>query len=206
MNVQQEMDKAVSFFHEQVRCLRLGSITPALVDTVKVQAYGNQTPIKHVANCQKVQSGISVEPFDQQLVGPICTALKSAGFNAYQFSKACVMVSVPPPSIEERTKVHKRIRELCEEAKVAIRQVRKRWKKITDDEDALQRATDAALAEVDQLASCVLRQSGNPVRGDSGSCVPIRHRAQGGQPVPQESRSADFDASAVCGDAQHDCA
>jgi ribosome recycling factor len=147
------MEKAVSFFYDQVRCLRLGTISTALVETVKAQCYGNQTPLKHIANCQKVQNGISVEPFDPSLVGPICVALKAAGFNAYQFSKACVMVSVPPPSGDERQRVHKRIRELGEEAKIAVRQVRQKYKKQCDKEEhgKLQRVTDEFVAQVDKI-------------------------------------------------------
>ena len=153
MNIREEMEKSVDFLHEQVRCLRLGSITTALVDTIKVACYGNQMPIKHIANCQKVQSGISVEPFDPQLVGPTCAALKAAGLNAYQFSKTCVMVSSPPPSGEDRERVHKRIRELGEEAKIAIRQVRQKHKKKLEKDDLpdLQKATDEAISLVEQI-------------------------------------------------------
>lgn len=149
------MEKAVSFFYEQVRCLRLGTVSTSLVETVKVQCYGNQTLLKHIANCQKTQTGISVEPFDPSLVGPVCVALKAAGFNAYQFSKACVMVSVPPPSGEERQRVHKRIRELGEEAKIAVRQVRQKHKKQCDKEEhgQIQKVTDGFVAEIDRIVA-----------------------------------------------------
>lgn len=147
------MDKAVDFFHEQVRFLRLGTVTTQLVETIKVACYGNQMPIKHIATCQKVQSGISVEPHDPNLVGPTCTALKAAGFNAYQFSKTTVLVSVPPPSGEERERVHKRVRELGEEAKIAVRQVRQKYKKKLekDDLDDLQKATDEAVGLIEEI-------------------------------------------------------
>src|SRR5687767_5120738 len=103
------MQKAISFLQDQVRGLRTGGVTTQLIDTIKVTIFGQQTPIKHVASTSKVQNGISVTPYDPQMVGPICTTLKAAGFNSYPFSKTSVIVSVPPPSGEEKERVCKRI-------------------------------------------------------------------------------------------------
>lgn len=160
----QALQKPIDHFHEQTRCIRSGGITPQLVDTVKVVYHGQPTPIKHLARTTKVASGISVEPYDANLVKATCKALTEAGFQAYVFSKTAVAVSVPPPSGEDRDKVHKRIRELAEEARVAVRQTRKSLKKqveqsgLPDDQQAkllkqLQQVTDEAVQLIDKMAA-----------------------------------------------------
>lgn len=165
-----EMQKPVDYFWEQVRCLRSGGIQPSLIDTIKVSFYGQDTPLKHLAHTSKVSNGISVKPHDPNLVNTACKALKDAGFNAYVFSKEAVMVSVPPPSGEDKEQMRKRVRELGEEARVAIRQIRKNFKRKIDEKNQhdpgkgglsinqreglmkkLQEATDKAVAEVDEI-------------------------------------------------------
>lgn len=165
-----EMQKPVDYFWEQVRCLRSGGIQPSLIDTIKVSYYGQDTPLKHLAQTVKVPNGISVQPHEPSLVNQTCKALKDAGFNAYVFSKTAVMVSVPPPSGEDREQMRKRVRELGEEARIAIRQIRKKFKRKIDEKSLhdtppqgfsinqreglmkkLQEATDKAVAEIDEI-------------------------------------------------------
>ena len=115
--LREKMDKSVAVFYEQVKGLRHGTVTPSLIDTVKINYHGQQTPLKHLAMTSKIDSGISVVPYEESLVGQTANALKGAGFNAYPFSKTTVIVSVPPPTLDERERVNKRIRRLGEEAK-----------------------------------------------------------------------------------------
>ncbi len=152
--LREKMKKSVDAFYEQVKGLRYGTVTPSLVDTVKVKVYGQQTPIRHLAATSKIDSGVSVVPYDSSLVGQVSNALKSAGFNAYTFSKTTVMVSVPPPSGEEKERVKKRIRELGEDAKVSIRNIRKKAKKEIGESlslTTLQAITDEYIGEIDEL-------------------------------------------------------
>jgi ribosome recycling factor len=150
-----KMNKSIDYFREQVKGLRYGTVTPSLVDTVKVPSHGQMMPLKHLAASSKIKSGISIEPYEPGLVGPVSNALKKAGFNAYVFSKTTVMVSVPPPCGVEKDRIRKRIKVLGDEAKVSVRNLRKKAKKEIEQENysikALQSVTDEMTAEIDEI-------------------------------------------------------
>jgi ribosome recycling factor len=144
------MEKVVNFFQEQIRFIRLGTVTSALIETIKVSCYTSLVPIKNIAQCFKTANSVTIQPYDLQLVSAICIALKAAGLDAYLSSKGCVTVNIPLPTGEERERVKKHIAKLAEEAKVAIRQIRKKLKtKI--DADKLQEETDRAINQIERL-------------------------------------------------------
>lgn len=164
------MDAAVRNFEESIVGIRLGQVSPSLIDTFKVNAYGQQTPIKHVASSGVEGGGIRVRPHDPSLAPVIRDALTGAGFNAYLFDKNCVAVSVPPASGDEREKVKTRVRGLAEDAKVAVRNVRKAARQGLDKalsqnekkgaENRIQEATDHAVAEIDKIVAAKLKAIG----------------------------------------------
>lgn len=154
------MQKAVETFKSHLIGFRDDAISPALVDSIKLQHLGQMTPIKHVAYAAPVKGGVSVVPFDPIMVGQIAKVLKDAGLNAYVFSKTTVMVNVPPPSGEERQKANVRIKQLGEEARVAIRNIRKQLMKEvaslakdekTRKEKEIQKITDFYIAQIDEI-------------------------------------------------------
>lgn len=155
------MEKAVTYFSDQIVGIRWGIVTSGLVDTIKVLYHGQPTPIKHLAHTTKQDNRISVTPHEPMLVGSIEKALKAAGLNAYTFSKTMVVVSTPPPSGEERQRVISHVRKLAEEAKVAVRNIRKKTKQkfpplskseLQKMEKQLQELTDQYVAEITKLA------------------------------------------------------
>lgn len=157
------MAKTVDLFYESIRCIRIGGITSALVDTVKVEAYGQLMPIQHLA----LTSGggtkpISVRPHDPTLVSTIAKVLEKQGFNAYVYSKDTVYVSVPPPSGEDKEKTRQHIRKLGEDAKVSIRNIRKHCRngleasskdELKTLERQLQDKTDEAIDMISEIVS-----------------------------------------------------
>jgi ribosome recycling factor len=144
------MLKAVEHLEEQLIGIRWGTVTSGLVDTVRVSCYSGITELKHLASTQGDAKRIQVMPYDPNLIGPINTALKEAGFDSYVFSKNSVVVNVPQRCGEEKEKIIKRIRKLGEEAKISVRNIRKKARKEHDDDD-VQKMTDFAVAEIDLL-------------------------------------------------------
>lgn len=158
------MDKAVEFFADQLLGIRSGTVTPALVDSVKVNCYGSQLPIKHIALAVMNQGRLTISPHDLSLMSAINLALQKNGFNSYIFSKTQVVVSVPPPSGEEKQRVEQHIRKLAEEAKISIRNIRKKERqKLTKEETQvldreLQALTDSKIKEVEEYAEYKLNK------------------------------------------------
>jgi len=151
------MQKTIENLSDSIVGIRLGTISASVVDTIKVPYHGTMTPIKHLAQTAPGQGGIQIDPFDPSMTNTIANVLASSGMNAYAFSKTRVVVSVPPPCGEEKQKVFSHLKKLAEEAKIAIRNIRKnhRQKLSKDDQKELdkeiQKVTDDHISEVDSI-------------------------------------------------------
>ena len=128
--VNSKMNKAIDHFEDQLLGItKLGGVRPTtLIDTIRVSCYGQKTPIKHLAITSSIKNGVSIEPHDPSILKSIEKGCKDAGYNAYVFSKTTVMVSIPPPSGEDREQAKLRIKRIGEETKVSIRNIRKKAK------------------------------------------------------------------------------
>lgn len=149
------MQKTVELLQNSILGIRLGNISPAVIDTVKISYYGSLTPIGHLATTQKSGNMICVSPYDTSLLGAICKALNEAGFSSYIFSKTAVAVSIPKPTVEEKHKIWKHLDKLGEEAKVAIRNIRKkrRQSSVVVDDKEIQKETDKHIDEINRIIS-----------------------------------------------------
>ncbi len=160
------MDKTVQMFSNQLFGIRVGIISPQVIDTVKVEYHGQKVPIGHVAGFKCDKQRICIEPYDTQLLGPIVSACKASGFNAYIFSKTQAVVSYNALSGKEREKVINQVRHLAEEARVAVRNIRKKARqaqekdhkhlKISKDEitsidKPLQKLTDDSIGRINSI-------------------------------------------------------
>lgn len=145
------MQKSYDYFVEQLQSIRSGFISVGLIDTVKVLYHGQRVPISQIAFSVPKQTQICITPHESALLVPIADALKESGFNAYPFSKTSVVVSCPRPSTDQREKVIVQIKKLAEDARVAIRGVRKKMRKDKDLDKPLQILTDKYIGKVDLL-------------------------------------------------------
>jgi ribosome recycling factor len=149
------MRKTVDLFKSQLVGLE-DNVNDVLVAAVKVNYNHQLTPLQHLSLIDQRDRRISITPYDPTMVGAIEEELKRQGFNAYKFSKTTVVVNIPMASGEARQKVVSQMKKLGEEAKVAIRNIRKKFRKKNKDEDhdkRLQEATNAAIKEIDELCS-----------------------------------------------------
>jgi len=149
-----QMEKTINNLSDSIVGIRGGMISAAVIDTVKVSCYGQQTPIKHVATTGRVGDSIYVEPYDASHTNHIAKCLVEAGFSAYAFSKTRVLVSVPPPSGDQKRETIARLKKLAEEAKIAIRNIRKKFRQKQDSKDLdveIQKSTDSYIAEIDDI-------------------------------------------------------
>lgn len=153
-------EKTLQNLEESIRGIRLGMITPSFIDTFKVPYYGTETPIKHLASTTSQNGLVLVRPHDPVILGTIQNVLKGAGLNAYLFSKQVVAVSVPPICGEERERVKIRVKKLGEDAKIAIRSLRKSERKsdksLSEDQrrasdKEIQEITDLYISEIDRV-------------------------------------------------------
>lgn len=134
LDVEERMEKAVAVLKSALAGIRTGRANPGLVDSVRVEAYGSQVPIKQLASVGAPEPNqIVIRPYDPGTIKDIEKAILAAdlGFNPQNDGKVIRLV-VPPLSGEMRRKMVGRVKELAEEAKVAIRNVRRDGNKAAD--------------------------------------------------------------------------
>src|SRR5258708_36337662 len=131
---EERMEKAINVFKDELRGLRTGRATPALVDSIRVEYYGSPTPLKQMAQISTPDpQQIVIRPFDQSVLKDIEKAIRSSdlGMSPNNDGKM-IRLTVPPMSGDQRQKMVARIKKSSEEAKVACRNVRRDGNKSFD--------------------------------------------------------------------------
>lgn len=143
-DAEERMDKAIQVLRNALSGIRTGRASPGLVDTLRVEVYGSPTPIKQLASIGAPEpTQIVIRPYDPSTIKDIERAIIASdlGFNP-QNDGRLIRINVPPLSTETRRKLVARIKELSEEAKVSIRNVRRDANKAAD-----QAEKDKAMSE-----------------------------------------------------------
>lgn len=136
LDAEERMEKAVEVYKKNLAGIRTGRANPGLVDSLKVDAYGSSTPIKQLASVGAPEpTQIVIRPYDASTIKDIEKAIvaEDLGLNPQNDGKLIRLV-IPPLSTENRRKLVGRVKELCEEAKVAIRNIRRDANKHADQE------------------------------------------------------------------------
>ncbi|MEZ6065952.1 MAG: ribosome recycling factor [Planctomycetaceae bacterium] len=134
LDAEERMDKAVSYFHDQLSGIRTGRANPGLVDSIKVDYYGSPTPLKQLAQISVPEpQQIVIRPFDAGVLGDIAKAIQSSDAGLAPNSDGrLIRLNVPPLSTERRREMATRINKFAEEARVAIRNIRRDANKHAD--------------------------------------------------------------------------
>lgn len=167
-DAQMRMDKSLEALRSELAKIRSGKATTALLDGIKVEYYGNMTPLNQVANVTVLDPHtLSITPWDKSIVSAIDKAILEAnlGFNPVS-DGTNLKVPVPPLNEERRKDLVKIIKKFGEDSKVAVRNIRRdandhlkreeKDKKISEDqlkdaEDRIQKLTDEHVHNVDEL-------------------------------------------------------
>ena len=162
-----KMKGAISVLHEELGAIRTGRATPALLNRVTVDYYGSTVPLNQLASFSVPEPRLLViQPFDKNAIPGTERAIQTSDLGITPSNDGNVIRLAFPPLTEERRKELIRIaHERAEEARVAVRNVRRHAKdalerlehdhEISEDdlkrsEKELQRLTDQFVAEVDQ--------------------------------------------------------
>ncbi|HIA19308.1 MAG TPA: ribosome recycling factor [Planctomycetes bacterium] len=134
LDTEDRMEKAVNHLKTSLAGIRTGRANPGLVDTLRVEVYGSPTPIKQLASVGAPDpSQIVVRPYDPSTLKDIEKAIIASdlGFNP-QNDGRLIRITIPPLSTEVRRKMVSRIKELTEEGRVSVRNVRRDGNKAAD--------------------------------------------------------------------------
>lgn len=168
-NAEERMNRRIDHLNNEYSAIRAGRANPAVLDKVTVDYYGAPTPINQLAAVSVTEARtLMIQPWDVSVLTPIERAIQMSdvGINPQNDGKALRMV-FPPLTEERRKELVKDIKELAEEAKVGIRNVRrdavdkfkamKKNSEITEDdlkqaEKKTQDLTDKFVKEIDAIA------------------------------------------------------
>ena len=137
LDTEERMEKAISVLKNALGGIRTGRANPGLVDSLRVEVYGSPTPMKQVASVGAPEpQQIVIRPYDASTIKDIEKAIIASGLGlAPQSDGRVIRLNIPPLTTETRRKLVARIKELTEEAKVAIRNVRRDGNKAADQEE-----------------------------------------------------------------------
>ncbi len=136
-DAEERMEKAVNVFREELRGLRTGRATPALVENIRVEYYGNPTPLKQLANISTPDpQSIIIRPYDNSVLKDVEKAIQASDLGmAPNNDGKLVRLQVPAMSGDQRKKLVQRIKKSGEDAKVSCRNVRRDANKHFDTEE-----------------------------------------------------------------------
>lgn len=168
--IEEKMEKSINVFAENLATVRAGRANPAILNKVKVDYYGVETPISQVAGISVPEARlIVIQPWDTSLLKEIERAILASdiGINPNNDGKV-IRLSFPELNEERRRELVKDIKKMAEEAKVAVRSIRRdgidEFKKqqkeslITEDdlrnaEEDIQKITDKKIEEIDSITA-----------------------------------------------------
>jgi ribosome recycling factor len=157
LDVEERMDKAVRKLKGDLAGIRTGRANPGLVDSLRVEVYGSATPLKQIASVGAPEPNqILIRPYDPGTLKDIEKAIQASdlGFNP-QSDGRIIRLNIPPLSTEVRRKMVARIKDLAEETRVALRNIRRDGNKMADqsekDKDLSEDDRDGVKEEIQNL-------------------------------------------------------
>ncbi|MEK6770036.1 MAG: ribosome recycling factor [Pseudomonadota bacterium] len=165
-----KMVKAIDTLKGDLAKMRTGRANASLLDNIRIDYYGNKSPLSQVANVSVADARtLSVSPWDKSMVAAIEKAIRDSDLGLNPVTSGTVIrVPLPPLTEERRKELGKHARTEGENTKIAVRNIRRdsnqhikdllKKKIITEDEDKraeadVQKATDKSIAEVDKLVA-----------------------------------------------------
>jgi ribosome recycling factor len=163
------MVKSIEVLQRDLSGIRTGRATPMILDNIKIDYYGTQTPLKQIATISAPEARLLiVQPWDNASLGDITKAIQKSDLGLNPSSDGHIIrLPIPPLSEERRKEMVKSVHKRAEEGKVALRNIRRdsmdmfkdleKEKEISQDEHKraqtkLQEITDGFIAQTDQIA------------------------------------------------------
>ncbi len=163
-----QMDRSLEHLSKELLSIRAGRASPAMLENVRVDFYGSISPLNQLASVSAPQPDlIVITPWDKSSIDAIEKAIQSANLGLNPSNDGTIVrVPIPPLTEERRVDLCKRVRQVGEQTKVSIRNVRRATKielkstqedeKLSEDmryhaEDLLQKETNRFIDMIDEI-------------------------------------------------------
>ncbi|MFN4083930.1 MAG: ribosome recycling factor [Bacteroidia bacterium] len=168
-HMKEAMDKAIDHAAQEFTKIRAGKAHPSMLDAVKVDYYGNLVPLNQVGNINTPDAKtITVQPWEKSMLQAIEKGIIMANLGLNPSNDGTIVrISLPPLTEERRKEIVKKVKAESEQAKVAIRNIRKEVNEgikkaqkegVPEDEcksaeQHVQKTTDAYIKKIDELTA-----------------------------------------------------
>jgi ribosome recycling factor len=163
-STEEDMKKAVQYFKNEIAGLRTGRASTALVEEIKVDYYGSKVPIKQLASISVPEANqIVLQVWDKGAVDLVEKAIIENLNLTPQKQGNILRLTLPPLTEERRRELVRMLHKMAEEARVAVRNIRRDAKELIEDQEGvsedeikralerLQKLTDKYIEEINQL-------------------------------------------------------
>lgn len=163
-STEEDMKKAVQYFKNEIAGLRTGRASTALVEEIKVDYYGSKIPIKQLASITVPEANqIVLQVWDKGAVDLVEKAIIENLNLTPQKQGNILRLTLPPLTEERRKELVRMLHKMAEEARVAVRNIRRDAKELIEDQEGvsedeikralerLQKLTDKYIEEINQL-------------------------------------------------------
>lgn len=164
-NATGKMNKAIEALHSNLATIRTGRANPQILDRVHIDYYGSSTPINQVSSISVVEGRqLCIKPFDKSIMKEIEKAIEIADLGLVpQNDGTMIRINVPALTEERRRELTKSANKMGEEAKIAVRNIRreandavKKNKELTEDQakhanEKIQKLTDEYVKKIDTI-------------------------------------------------------
>uniref|UniRef100_A0A7C5X307 Ribosome-recycling factor n=1 Tax=Thermocrinis ruber TaxID=75906 RepID=A0A7C5X307_9AQUI len=163
-STEEDMKKAVQYFKNEIAGLRTGRASTALVEEIKVDYYGSKVPIKQLASISVPEANqIVLQVWDKGAVELVEKAIVENLNITPQKQGNVLRLTLPPLTEERRRELVRMLHKMAEEARVAVRNIRRDAKELIEDQEGisedeikralerLQKLTDKYIEEINQL-------------------------------------------------------
>ncbi|WP_281679180.1 ribosome recycling factor [Eggerthia catenaformis] len=163
LETEEKMEKTIKAYKNELVNIRTGRANPSMLDRVMVDYYGSPTPLNQISGISVVEGRqLLVKPYDKSSMKDIERAVYEADLGLTpQNDGAVIRINIPPLTEERRKELVKQVKKLAEEAKIAIRNQRRKANDLVEkdeDEDAvkegkkdIQKLTDKFIQEIDDI-------------------------------------------------------
>ncbi len=134
LETEERMEKALDVLGDKYRGMRTGRANPGLIENIQVDYYGSSTPLKQLSNISAPEPDqLVIKPFDASALGEIEKAIQRSDVGIHPSNDGKIIrLKVPPLSEERRKQLVSRAKEVAEETRVAIRNIRRDANKQAD--------------------------------------------------------------------------
>jgi ribosome recycling factor len=163
-STEEDMKKAVQYFKNEIAGLRTGRASTALVEEIKVDYYGSKVPIKQLASISVPEANqIVLQVWDKGAVDLVEKAIMENLNLTPQKQGNVLRLTLPPLTEERRRELVRMLHKMAEEARVAVRNIRRDAKELIEDQEGisedeikralerLQKLTDKYIEEINHL-------------------------------------------------------